>query len=264
MKIAVPAVLLCSALASTTQASFVGWTSTVRLVAGGSLINVFAVVDNSGDVLLSVYGSNAQSPNAGYVTTTSAGGFIQGSGLGQGLWKATTNQSWTTLDSFLTVGGSYNTTTGVFLGNSATNGDPSWNVSYFNTASGETAIANAFGTENGDGFTNPYTSTIPALAGFFLDGGNSSPARSLAGLAGIRYTSSNATAAAGSFGMMIGQFYVAGVAGNNWTFDLKLGATVRRASGSVSQDTFTLTVPAPGAVALLAVAGLTAGRRRRA
>ena len=118
MKIAVPAVLLCSALASTTQASFVGWTSTVRSVAGGSLINVFAVVDNSGDVLLSVYGSNAQSPNAGYVTTTSAGGFIQGAGA-QGVWAPSGSQSWTTLDSFLTVGGSFSTSTGNFFGNTA-------------------------------------------------------------------------------------------------------------------------------------------------
>jgi MYXO-CTERM domain-containing protein len=261
MKIAVPAVLLCSALASTTQASFVGWTSTVRLVAGGSLINVFAVVDNSGDVLLSVYGSNAQSPNAGFVTTTSAGGFIQGAGA-EGVWAPTSNQSWTTLDSFLTVGGAFNTTSGTFLGNSASLGDPSWNVSYFNTVSGETETANAFAAaSNGDGFTNPYTNTIPALAGFYLSGGSSSPARSLASLASIRSTSSNATAAAGTFGMMIGQFYVAD---SNSILNLKLGATVRRASGSVSQDTFTLTVPAPGAVALLAVAGLTAGRRRRA
>jgi MYXO-CTERM domain-containing protein len=261
MKIAVPAVLLCSALASTTQASFVGWTSTVRSVAGGSLINVFAVVDNSGDVLLSVYGSNAQSPNAGFVTTTSAGGFIQGAGA-EGLWAPTSNQSWTTLDSFLTVGGAFNTTSGTFLGNSASLGDPSWNVSYFNTVSGETETANAFAAaSNGDGFTNPYTNTIPALAGFYLSGGSSSPARSLASLASIRSTSSNATAAAGTFGMMIGQFYVTD---SNSILNLKLGATVRRASGSVSQDTFTLTVPAPGAVALLAVAGLTAGRRRRA
>jgi MYXO-CTERM domain-containing protein len=135
-------------------------------------------------------------------------------------------------------------------------------VSYFNTVSGETETANAFAAaSNGDGFTNPYTNTIPALAGFYLSGGSSSPARSLASLASIRSTSSNATAAAGTFGMMIGQFYVAD---SNSILSLKLGATVRRASGSVSQDTFTLTVPAPGAVALLAVAGLTAGRRRRA
>jgi len=261
MKIAVPAVLLCSALASTTQASFVGWTSTVRSVAGGSLINVFAVVDSSSDVLLSVYGSNAQSPNAGFVTTTSAGGFIQAAGA-QGLWAPTSNQSWTTLDSFLTVGGSFNTTSGNFLGNSSSLGDPSWNVSYVNTASGETETANAFAAaSNEDGFTNPYTNTIPALAGFYLGGGSSSPARSLASLASIRSTSSNATAAAGTFGMMIGQFYVTD---SNSILNLKLGATVRRSSGSVSQDTFTLTVPAPGAVALLGVAGLVSSRRRRA
>ena len=260
MKIAVPAVLLCSALASTTQASFVGWTSTVRSVAGGSLINVFAVVDNSGDVLLSVYGSNAQSPNAGFVTTTAAGGFIQGAGA-LGVWAPSGSQNWTTLDSFLTVGGGYNTTTGAWTGASATQGDPSWNVSYFDTAIGENTTANAFGAaSNDDGFTNPYINSIPALAGFFLPGGSSSPARDLSSLAGIRSTSSNATAAAGTFGMMIGQFYVAG---SEWTFDLKLGATVRRASGTLSQDTFTLTVPAPGAIALLGVAGLTAGRRRR-
>ena len=261
MKIAVPTVLLCSALASTAQASFVGWTSTVRSVAGGSLINVFAVVDSSDDVILSVYGSNAQSPNAGFVTTTAVGGFIQGAGS-QGLWATNGSQSWTTLDSFLTVGGAFNTTTGTFFGNGSTSGDPSWNVSYFNTLTESTQVANAFATaSNGEGFTNPYTSTIPALAGFFLPGGSSSPARSLASLSGIRATSSNATAAAGTFGMMIGQFYVAGAEVN---LSLKLGATIRRASGTISQDTFTLTVPAPGAVALLGVAGLTAGRRRRA
>lgn len=261
MKIAVPTVLLCSAIASTAQASFVGWTSTVRSVAGGTLINVFAVVDNSGDVMLSVYGSNAQSPNAGFVTTTAAGGFIQGAGA-EGLWAPNSSQSWTTLDSFLTVGGGFNTTTGTFFGNGATSGDPSWNVSFQNSVTGDPDTANAFGTpSNAEGFTNPYTSTIPALAGFFLPGGSSSAARDLSSLAGIRSASSNATAAAGTFGMMIGQFYVAG---SGWTFDLKLGATIRRASGTISQDTFTLTVPTPGAVALLGVAGLTAGRRRRA
>ena len=260
MKLAVPAVLLCSALASTAQASFVGWTSTVRSVAGGTLINVFAVVDNSSDVILSVYGSNAQSPNAGYITTTASGGFLQGAGS-QGLWVTEGSQSWTTLDSFLTVGGGL-TSAGNWTGSSSTLGDPAWNVTYFDTVNNENTTVNAFSAaSNSDGFTNPYINSIPALAGFFLPGGSSSPARDLSSLAGIRATSSNATAAAGNFGMMIGQFYVAG---SGWTFDLKLGATVRRASGTISQDTFLLTVPAPGAVALLAVAGLTVGRRRRA
>jgi hypothetical protein len=60
--------------------------------------------------------------------------------------------------------------------------------------------------------------------------------------------------------MMIGQFYVAGT---GWTIDLKLGATIKRANGSVSQDTFLLTVPTPGALALLATAGMVGARRRR-
>jgi hypothetical protein len=53
------------------------------------------------------------------------------------------------------------------------------------------------------------------------------------------------------------------VAGTGWTIDLKLGATIKRANGSVSQDTFLLTVPAPGAVALLVTAGMVGARRRR-
>ncbi|NCA22869.1 MAG: PAS domain-containing protein, partial [Crocinitomicaceae bacterium] len=46
----------------------------------------------------------------------------------------------------------------------------------------------------------------------------------------------------------------------------KMGATLRRSNNTTSQATFefTIPVPAPGAIALLGVAGLTAGRRRRA
>ena len=59
---------------------------------------------------------------------------------------------------------------------------------------------------------------------------------------------------------MIGQFFVAGT---GWTIDMKLGATARSASGTISQETFTLTVPAPGAIAILATAGIVGARRRR-
>ena len=261
MRMHVPAVIICTVAASTAHAGFVGWTSTVRSVSGGTLVNVFAVVSSSTDVLINVYGSNAQSPNAGYVTTTAAGGFIQGpSNLGQGLWVTNGSQSWTTLDSFLTVGGGL-TSGGNWTGSSSTLGDPAWNVTYFDTVNNENTTVNAFSAaSNSDGFTNPYVNSIPALAGFFLPGGSTATARSLASIASIRGVSSNAAAAAGTHGMMIGQFFVAGT---GWTIDMKLGATARSASGTISQETFTLTVPAPGAIAILATAGIVGARRRR-
>jgi hypothetical protein len=261
MRMHVPAVIICTVAASTAHAGFVGWTSTVRSVSGGTLVNVFAVVSNSTDVLINVYGSNAQSPNAGYVTTTAAGGFIQGpSNLGQGLWVTNGSQSWTTLDSFLTVGGGL-TSAGNWTGSSSTLGDPAWNVTYFDTVNNENTTVNAFSAaSNSDGFTNPYINNIPALAGFFLPGGSAATARSLASLSSIRATSSNAAAAAGTHGMMIGQFFVAG---SGWSIDMKLGATARSAFGTISQETFTLTVPAPGALAILATAGMIGARRRR-
>jgi hypothetical protein len=44
----------------------------------------------------------------------------------------------------------------------------------------------------------------------------------------------------------------------------KMGATLRRSNSTTSQGTFEFVIPAPGAIALMGVAGLTAGRRRRA
>jgi hypothetical protein len=59
--------------------------------------------------------------------------------------------------------------------------------------------------------------------------------------------------------MMVAQLYVAQL-----NLDWKMGATIGRADGSASQGTFTLQiVPAPGALALLGVAGLVSGPRRR-
>jgi MYXO-CTERM domain-containing protein len=228
-------------------------------VSGGYLINVFAVTDNSSDVILNVYGGTPGTPGAGFITTNSAGGFKQGAGA-QGVWAPSGSQNWTTLDSFLTVGGGFNTTTQTFLGNGNTAGDPPWNVNYTDTDTGETATANAFNTaSNASGFENPYLNSVPATGGFFI-AGTSSPARSLATLTN-RVASSSAAAAAASFGMMVAQLYV-----TDLDLAWKMGATLRRSNNTTSQGTFefTIPVPAPGAIALLGVAGLTAGRRRRA
>lgn len=258
------AVALAGSLASVSQAGFVGWTATVREVpvSGGYLVNVFAVTDNATDVLLNVFGGTAGNPNAGFITTTSHGGFLQGGGA-QAQFAPAGSQSWTTLDSFLTVGGGFNSSTGAWTANSSTVGDPPWLRSYFDSAVGDTVQVNAFNTpSNGDGFTNPYVSYIPETAGWFFAGATdpaTSPgrSRSLAGLTN-RVASSNAAAAAGTLGVMVAQFYLL-----DDQLSWRMGATVRQSDGSTSVNTFSLVVPAPGAVALLAAAGLVGTRRRR-
>ena len=259
MKIGFVAFLGTAAVATVANADFIGWTANVRNVSGGYLINVFAVTDNSSDVILNVYGGTPGTPGAGFITTNSAGGFKQGAGA-QGVWAPSGSQNWTTLDSFLTVGGSFNTITNAFTGNGSTAGDPPWNVTYTDTDTGEATSVNAFNTaSNESGFTNPYLNSVPATGGFFI-AGTSSPARSLATLTN-RVASSSAAAAAASFGMMVAQLYV-----TDLDLAWKMGATLRRSNSTTSQGTFefTIPVPAPGAIALLGVAGLTAGRRRRA
>jgi MYXO-CTERM domain-containing protein len=247
-----------AAATSVASADFVGWTANSRAVSGGFLVNVYAVTNSSTDVILNVYGGTLGQPSAGSISTTAAGGFKQGTAT-QSVWAPAGSQSWTTLDSFLTVGGGLTTSSGNWTGNSASAGDPPWNVTYFDSALEENVTVNAFNTQsNADGFTNPYSNNIPATGGYFIAGA-SSPARSLATLTN-RIASSNAAAAAGTFGMMVGQFYVATAS----VQFVNMGATLQRADGTLSQAAFSLdTVPAPGALALLGIAGF-ASRRRRA
>jgi len=264
MKTSVIATAATAFIATIASADFVGWTSTVRTVSGGYIVNVFAATNNSTDFILNVYGGTAGQPSAGSITTNSAGGFLQGAGA-LGVWAPSGSQNWTTLDSFLTIGGSLNTTTNAFTGNSSTAGDPPWNVTYTDTDTGEETSVNAFNTpSNASGFTNPYLNNIPATGGFFI-AGTSSPARNLASLGANRAQSSNAAAAAATFGMLVGQFYVAQNTVSEMVKFTNMGATLRRSDSTLSQAAFSVTVavPAPGALALLGVAGF-ASRRRRA
>ena len=247
-------------VASSASAQMLGLTATSRLQSDGNyLVNVWAVAGASTNVITSVSGGQT-----GSITTNAVGGFRQGTGAGQGVWMHTNNQGWTTLDSFLTVGGSLSTTTGNWTANGLnTNGNPDWNVTYFDTEFGENQTVNAFNTaSNETGFTNPYINTVAPKGGWFLPGGSNSAARSLASLSN-RQNSSTA-AAGGTFGMMLAQFYVsgpqAGGAPATISFD---NMRVFFNTGDVLVPTFTINIPAPGALALLGVAGL-AGRRRRA
>ena len=262
-------------VASSASAQVLGLMATSRVQSNGNyLVNVFAVAGSSTNGLTSVSGGQL-----GNITTNALGGFRQGTGT-QAVWAPTSNQSWTTLDSFLTGGGSFLTSSGNWTGNSSTVSDPSWNVSYFNTAIEETVSIDSFNNaSNDEGFTNPYGDGALAVprngvlgavgsAGWALPGGTNSQARSLATLNSLPRQYANVTgrdASAGTFGMMIAQFYVSGVSSTGGVATISFDNMRVFFGGADNQviGNFTISVPAPGAVALLGLAGL-AGRRRRA
>jgi hypothetical protein len=238
-----------AALGACAVADFIGWTATRRQVTGGHLINVFAVTNDPTDVILNVSGGTAGTPNAGFILTNSPGGFLQGAGA-LSVFAPSGSQNWTTLDSFLTRGGGFNTTTNAWLATSSTQGDPPWNVTYVDTDIGENVTVNGFNTpNNASGFTNPWTNAIPPTGGWFT--GSQGPPRSLASLttirfpyqrvSGINYGASSAAAAAATHGYLVAQLYV-----SEWGFtsggyrhiDWKMRATLKRTDGSTSSATF--------------------------
>ncbi len=235
-----------ASLTGIAAADFVGWTSTVRPVSGGYLVNVFAATNNSSDVLLNVFGGTPGQPSAGTITTGAPGGFRQADGA-LGVWAppaSGASQSWNTIDSFLTIGGSFNATTGEWTANGDSTGDPPWNVTYFDTALGQFITVNAFRTpSNSTGFTNPFINSIPRTGGVYIVG-TSSPARSLASVASIRAESSSAAAAAAPFGILVGQFWVP-ISASSTVNVSNMGATIRRSDGTLSQGSFSLTVNTP-------------------
>ena len=133
---------------------------------------------------------------------------------------------------------------------SYTNGDPNFTLTSWNATPGSAAAT-----------------TIPALAGWYTGDPTSSDnnAESLAGLVGRV----NGTGASGAnFGIWVSHLVLAGNnkvigIGGDFTFgafsSIKDGVT-----GQTSQGFSQFIVPAPGAIALVGVAGLAAGRRRRA
>jgi hypothetical protein len=263
------AVMLAGSAAQAQSGDFLGWTANVRQVSSGYLVNVYAVTANATDALLNVYGGTAGQPGSGFVTTNSTGGFLQGAGS-QGQWAPSGSQNWTTLDSFFTIGGSL-TSSGAWTANSGTTPDPNWNVTYFDTDTEENTTVSAFNTASNEaGFTNPYLNSVPEAAGWFIAGPGTGvaaqTARSLANLTN-RVSSSSEAAANGSFGIMVAQMYVAELSlpgnGQSALINWRLGASIKNATtGALSQAYGEFVIPAPGAVALLGLAGLV-GRRRR-
>jgi len=230
-----------AAVAASADAGFLGFVASARNVGANTVIDIFAGVSNSSDKFLNVY------------NTSSNGVFVQKAGLANKTWKPDaagfTSTRNTADDSFMTAGtfsgGSYG---GEFYASTNTNGDPNFTGTSWN-ATPASALA----------------TTIPALAGWYTGDPTSvdNNAESLAGLVGR--VNAGGTASAANFGIWCAHLVVAGnnkVIGVDFTFGA-FASIKDGANGSVSQAQSSF-VPAPGAIALIGVAGLAAGRRRRA
>jgi hypothetical protein len=251
------AIVGTASIVASADAGFLGFVASVRTVGANTVIDIFAGVDNASDKFLNVYNAN--------ISTSLAGGFVQKAGLSNKTWKPDaanfTSTRNTNDDSFMTAGtfsgGAYG---GEFYASTNTNGDP-----------------NFTGTSWSATPASPAATTVPANAGWYTGDPTSvdNRAESLAGMIGR--VNSGATAASGNtagslggasanFGIWCGHIVVAGSA----TLGAPIGNILWSASVSIKDGVTGLTdqristfVPAPGALALLGIAGF-ASRRRRA
>jgi hypothetical protein len=243
MKIAILGMVGAASFVAAADAGFSGFVASVRNSGAYTIIDIFAGVQNASDKFLNVYNLNSDA----------TGGFFQATGLANKTWKpdaASFNSTRSTLDSFMTAGtysgGAYG---GEFYASTNTTGDPNFTGSSWNATP-----------------ASPAATTIPANAGWYTADPTSvdNNAESLAGLVGRVNGSGGATA---NFGIWCAHLVVLG---NNATIG-GASATVRfdgfvsikdGVTGQTTQSSSNF-IPAPGALALLGVAGF-ASRRRRA
>ena len=237
-----------AAVAASADAGFLGFVASARNVGGNTVIDIFAGVSNASDKFLNVY------------DLTSNGVYVQRAGLATKTWKPDaagfTSTRNTSDDSFMTAGtfsgGAYG---GEYYASTNTNGDPNFTGTSWNATPASAAAT-----------------TIPALAGWYTGDPTSSDnnAESLAGLVGRVNSVATATTAGGAganFGIWVSHLVLAGnnkVIGIGGDFTFGAFASIKDGvTGQTTQGFSQFIVPAPGAIALLGVAGL-ASRRRRA
>ena len=239
MKSSLFVALSAAAVVSSANASFLGFVASTRNVGAYTVIDLFAGVSNASDKFLNVY------------NTASNGSFFQATGLANKTWKpdaATFNSTRDSIDSFMTAG-TYSGAAygGVYYASTTTAGDPNFTGTSWNA----TPVSAA-------------ATTIPALAGWYTGDPTSvdNTTESLAGLAG-RTNGTGASAA--NYGIWCAHLVLSGtdkVIGTDFTFSA-FASIKDGVSGGVSQTSSAFqAVPAPGAVALLGLAGLAARRRR--
>ena len=237
MKTVIFAAAAASAVVASADAGFLGFVASSRTVGAYTVIDIFAGVQNASDKFLNVY------------NTTSNGVFFQATGLANKTWKpdsANFNSTRNSIDSFMTAGtysgGAYG---GEYYASTNTNGDPNFTGNSWNASPASAAAT-----------------TIPALAGWYT-GDPTSVDNSAESIAGLQNRINGTGAAGANFGIWCAHLVLNGnqVIGTDFTFSafasIKDGVT-----GGTSQASSSF-VPAPGALALLGLAGF-ASRRRRA
>ena len=236
--VAAIAIVGTASLVASADAGFLGFVASARNVGGNTIVDVFAGVSNASDKFLNVY------------NTVSDTVFVQKAGLATKTWKPDANGFTSTRntldDSFMTAGtfsgGQYG---GEYYASANTNGDPNFTGTSWN-ATPASALA----------------TTIPNLAGWYTGDPTSvdNVSESLLGMVG-RVDGTGAALA--TRGIWCAHFVVANSGGNiNFSAftSIKDGVT---GGTSQAQSSGTFFVPAPGALALVGLAGF-ASRRRRA
>jgi hypothetical protein len=253
MKIGFIAFAGAASLVASADAGLAGFVAYSRNVGANTVIDVFAAVTNASDKFLNVY------------DLTSNGTFVQKAGLATKTWKPDvsgfTSTRNTSDDSFMTSGtfsgGAYG---GEYYASSSTVADPnftgtSWNATPASAAA--TTIPNLAGWYTGDPTSVDNNAELMSTwAGSFTRRDSN-----LVSAAGGYAAPANSSAA--TYGIWISHLVVAGtnkVIGVDFTW--QASASVKDGvTGLTTQATYN--IPAPGALALLGIAGF-ASRRRRA
>jgi hypothetical protein len=255
MKIGFIAFAGAASLVASADAGFAGFVAYSRNVGANTVIDVFAAVTNASDKFLNVY------------DLQSNGSFVQKAGLATKTWKPDTAGFTSTRsvsdDSFMTAGtfsgGAY---AGDYYASGNTTGDPNFTGTSWN-ATPASAAATAIPSNAGW-----YTGDPPSVDN------NAELMSTWASSVGATRSDSNlvsttapwaapATSAGATYGIWVSHLVVAGnnkVIGVDFTFaanaSIKDGATLNTTQARYN-------IPAPGALAVLGLAGF-ASRRRRA
>jgi len=258
MKIGFIAIVGTASLVASADAGFLGFVALAKQSGSNVIVDIYTAVGNAGDKFLNVYNLNA----------SATGGFFQATGLANKTWKpdaASFNSTRSSIDSFMTAGtysgGAYG---GEYYASTNTNGDPNFSGTSWNATPASAAAT-----------------TIPANAGWYTGDPTSvdNNAQLLAPLA-VGYTrfDTGATAASGNtagsvgstgaqYGIWCSHLVITGTLSDNLMTSLIAwsgSVSIKDVGGTTDQRISTFAaVPAPGALALLGVAGF-ASRRRRA